>query len=88
MGATVRQNMLSLLRPVEVREGQQAVAEEPHHRDLPLELPFLGLPAAKAKEGSEEEVMAAQLVPPPEEEEEAAEEKVSYATKRFEDRFR
>ena len=71
----------------EVTEKDEEVAEaddeEPQHKDLDVELPFLTGPLPKDRK-EEKEDMLDQLVPPQKRENEEK----TYATKRFEERFR
>lgn len=87
MREKVRQNVLTMLRPLEkeATEKDEEVAaadEEPQHKDLDVELPFLTGPLPKDRK-EEKEDMLDQLVPPKKREEDK-----TYATKRFEERFR
>merc|ERR1711936_898823 len=76
-----------MLRPLEkeATEKDEDVAqadEEPQHKDLDVDLPFLTGPLPKDRK-EEKEDMLDQLMPPKKREEEK-----TYATKRFEERFR
>jgi len=87
MREKVQQNVLTMLRPLEkeATEKDEEVAaadEEPQHKDLDVELPFLTGPLPKDRK-EEKEDMLDQLVPPKKREEDK-----TYATKRFEERFR
>merc|ERR1719370_2334888 len=88
MREKVRQNVLTMLRPLEkgATEKDEDVAqadEEPQHKDLDVDLPFLTGPLPKDRK-EEKEDMLDQLMPPKKRENEEK----TYATKRFEERFR